>query len=288
MGLSGFFLRRGGVLVAEHPGEGEGHADGDGGHDDVIDGVIETEQQAEQTGHASAAGPQACQGGVHSACRPANGTANKGLEVAQIDAEDGGLSDAHEAGEGRGQSYGLGLAVFSLEGHRQGGCSLGHIGGGGQGEPVGYAVHGQLAHVDDRVHMVDASHHGGGVQAAHHETAQTQGQSEQGLNTADDAVFDGDKDGTDDGVSQIAGDEHADQGGDKQVKHSRDDFVQSLFDKAHHPYGDNNRNHMALIAHQVHLIQSKPHALGPKHAFCSYRPGILQVGMNHQHTDDRT
>ena len=53
--------------------------------------------------------------------------------------------------------------------------------------------------------MVDASHHGGGVQAAHHETAQTQGQSEQGLNTADDAVFNGDKDGTDDGVSQIAG-----------------------------------------------------------------------------------
>ena len=34
------------VLVAKHPGQGKGDADGNGCHDDVVDGVIKTEQQA--------------------------------------------------------------------------------------------------------------------------------------------------------------------------------------------------------------------------------------------------
>ena len=208
--------------------------------------------------------------------------------MAQVDTEDGGLGDAHEAGEGRGKGNGFGLAVLGLEGYRQGGRALSHIGGGGQGEPVGHAVHGQLAHVDDGVHVVDAGHHGCGVQTAHDETAQAQGKSEQGLNTADDAVLNGDEEGTDDGVGQIASDEHADQGGDKQIKHGGDNFVQPLFDEAHHPHGDDDRNHVALITHQIHLIQAKPHALGVEDALRGHCPGVLKIGVDHQHSDDRT
>ena len=283
-----FFLCGDGVLVAKHPGQGKGDADSNGCHDDVVDGVIETEQQAEQAGDTGSAGPQAHQRSVHGARRAADGAADKRLEVAQIDAKDGGLSNAHEAGAGGGKGNGFGLAVLGLEGHRQSGRALGHIGGGGQGEPVGHAVHGQLAHVDDGVHVVDAGHHGCGVQAAHDEAAQAQGQSEQGLDAANHAVLNGDKDGADNGVGQISGGEHADQGGDKQIKHGGDNFVQPLFDEAHHPYGDDNRNHVALIAHQIHLIQAEPHALGPKHALCCHRPGVLQVRVDHQHSDDRT
>ena len=74
---------------------------------------------------------------------------------------------------------------------------------------------------------------------------------------------------------------------DKQVEHGGHDLVQALFNEAHHPHGDDHRNDVALRPHQVHLIQAEPHTLRPQHALGRYRPGILEVRMDHQHTDDR-
>ena len=48
-----------------------------------------------------------------------------------------------------------------------------------RGSQVGDAVHGQLAHINDGVHMMDTGHHGGGVEAAHDEAADAEGQGEQ-------------------------------------------------------------------------------------------------------------
>ena len=45
---------------------------------------------------------------------------------------------------------------------------------------------------------------------------------------------------------------------------------------------------MALIAHQGHLVQAEEHFLIGVHAFRSHGPGVLQVGVEHNHADDRT
>ena len=51
--------------------------------------MLQAEQQAEDAGDTGAAGAQMDQGGVHGTHGAADGTADKGLEEAQVDAEDG-------------------------------------------------------------------------------------------------------------------------------------------------------------------------------------------------------
>ena len=63
--------------------------------------------------------------------------------------------------------------------------------------------------------------------------------------------------------------------------------MQTLFDLAHEPHGDDDRDDMALIAHQRHRVQAAEHRL---HHVDAARdgPGVLQVGMDHDHANDRT
>ena len=210
------------------------------------------QQDAEDTGDAGAGGTQTHDAGVPCAAGTAQQAAEEGLEVAQVHAEDGRLGDAHAGGQGRGQGHGLDLGVLALEGHGQSGTALCHVGGAGQRQPVGIAVAGQLAQVDQGVHVVDAGHDGDRVQAAHDEGADAVGQGDEGLHAGDDVVFQLGKHGTDGGQGQVTGDEHGHQRGDEQVKHGGHHLVQPLFDLAHEPHGDDDRDDVALIAHQRH------------------------------------
>ena len=62
--------------------------------------------------------------------------------------------------------------------------------------------------------------------------------------------------------------------------------MQPLFDLAHDPHRDNDRDDVALITHQRHRVQPAEHRLHDLHAGGN-GPGVLQVGMDHDHADDR-
>ena len=130
---------------------------------------MQMQQDAEDAGHAGAGGTKAGHTGIQSATGTADQTADKGLKVAQVDAEDGGLGNAHAGRKGGGQGHRLNFGVLALEGNGKSGTALGNVGGTGQGQPVGEAKLGQLAKVDQGVHMVDTGHNGDGVQTAHDE-----------------------------------------------------------------------------------------------------------------------
>ena len=245
------------------------------------------QQDTEDAGHAGAGGTQAHNAGVERTAGTARQTAQEGLKVAQVDAEDGRLSDAHEGRHGGGQCHGFDLLILALEGDGQGCTALGHVGGAGQRQPVCVAELGQLAEVNDRVHMVNAGHDGDGIQTAHDEGTDAEGQLDEGLHAVDDAVLNGGEDGADDGQRQIAGDENGNQRGDKQVKHGRHDLVQPLFNLRHDPDCNDDRDDVALVAHQWDGVQPAEHRLIGLHALGRDGPGVLQVGVDHDHADDR-
>ena len=63
--------------------------------------------------------------------------------------------------------------------------------------------------------------------------------------------------------------------------------MQPLFNLAHEPHGDDDRDDVALIAHQRHRVQAAEHRLHHVDAVGN-GPGVLQVGVDHDHADDRT
>ena len=134
--------------------------------------------------------------------------------------------------------------------------------------------------------MMDARHYRSGVKAAHDKAADTEGQGQKLLYPIQDTVFHSYKDRTDDGKGQVTCDKDADQRRHKQVKHGRNNLVQTLFNLAHDKYRDDNRNDMSLIAHQVYSVKAKPDRKSLFHTLGRYRPGVLQIRMNHHHTDD--
>ena len=135
--------------------------------------------------------------------------------------------------------------------------------------------------------MVNAGHDGDGIQTAHDEGTDAEGQLDEGLHAVDDAVLNGGEDGADDGQRQIAGDENGNQRGDKQVKHGRHDLVQPLFNLRHDPDCNDDRDDVALVAHQRDGVQPAEHRLIGLHALGRDGPGVLQVGVDHDHADDR-
>ena len=63
--------------------------------------------------------------------------------------------------------------------------------------------------------------------------------------------------------------------------------MQPLFDLAHEPHGDDDRDDVALITHQRHRVQAAEHRLHHVDAVGN-GPGVLQVGVDHDHADDCT
>ena len=109
--------------------------------------------------------------------------------------------------------------------------------------------------------MVDARDHGGGVQAAHDKRADAKGNGDEPLDAVDDEVFHGGEHRANGRQGEIAGDEHRHQRRHKEVKHGRHDFMKPLFQEAHEPHGDDDRDHVALVAHQGHFIEAEEHRL---------------------------
>ena len=64
--------------------------------------------------------------------------------------------------------------------------------------------------------------------------------------------------------------------------------MQPLFNLAHQPHGNNNGDNVALVADQRNFVQPAKHRLVGLHALRSNGPGVLQVGVNHDHADDST
>ena len=249
---------------------------------------MKAQQQAKDSGYPCTAGSQAHQGGIHGACRTAQGSADKGLKIAQVHAENGRLCDSHKAGQGRGKRHGFDFGVFGFQCNRQGCGALGKVGGRSQGQPVGKAVLGDLPHINYRVHMMDASHHGQGIKAAHHHASQAQGQGKQGQNPVDNPIFHSNEYRPNDRECQITGSKHTYQWCYEKIQHGRNHLVQTLFNKAEDPHGNNHRDDVSLVTHHIHMVKPEPYGLGPEHPFCCHCPCILQVGMNHNHTDDCT
>ena len=115
----------------------------------------------------------------------------KGLKKRRLTPKMAGSVMPMKQEKAEGRATALVLPFLRLEGDGQGGGALCHVGGRSQGQPVGHTVHGQLAHVDDGVHMMDTGDNGGGIQTAHDQAADAERQGEQGLDAADDAVFNG-------------------------------------------------------------------------------------------------
>ena len=64
--------------------------------------------------------------------------------------------------------------------------------------------------------------------------------------------------------------------------------MKSFLDLCQYPYCNDNRDHMSLISHHVNGVKSKPYLLRCLHTLCCNSPGILQIWMDHDHTDNRT
>src|SRR5699024_647429 len=80
---------------------------------------------------------------------------------------------------------------------------------------------------------------------------------------------------------------YADQRGDKQIDHLGDNLVQPLFQSAHEPDRDDDGDDVALVSNQFDVIQAEPDR-GCGDVFCrSHIPGVDQIGVDHDHADDR-
>ena len=55
--------------------------------------------------------------------------------------------------------------------------------------------------------------------------------------------------------------------------------MKPLFQEAHEPHGDDDRDHVALVAHQRHFIESEEHRLVGLDALGGHRPGVLEIGV---------
>ena len=277
------FLRQ-----AEEPRDHKGHAGRNRHGNDVLDRMVQVQQDAEDAGHARAGRAQADDRGIQRAACAANRAGDKRAEEPQVDAEDGRFGDTHERGKRSGQRHGFELFVPGLECDCERRAALRDIRRRGQRQPVGQAVGTDLAEVNDRVHMVDARDDRRRIQAAHDERTNTERDGDQPLHAVDHEIFHSGKHRADDGKRQVAGHKYAYQRSDEQIKHGRYDLVQALFEETHHPHGDDDRDHMSLITDQRHLIQTEKHFLICMYPFGCHRPCVLQVGVQHNHADDRS
>ena len=61
--------------------------------------------------------------------------------------------------------------------------------------------------------------------------------------------------------------------------------MKTFFNLRQHPHSDHYRDHVPLIAYHINGIKPEPYFLGSLYSFCCNCPCILQIGMDHNHTD---
>ena len=126
------------------------------------------------------------------------------------------------------------------------------------------------------------------IKSTHDKASDSKRQGNQPLDSIQKSVLNGNKDRSDNGKCKITGYKNTNKRCYKKIKHCRHDLMKSFLDLSKYPYRNDHRNYMPLISNHVNRIKSEPYFLCCLHTFCSHSPGILQIGMDHDHTDDRS
>lgn len=275
-----------GLVLVQDKRDGKGNQRGDRKHDRVLHGLGQAQQNAKDTRNARTGGGQRSERANQGTATAADAASDEGLKEAQVHTEDGRLGNAHEGGQGRRKRQALNLGIAGLKGNGERGTTLGDVGGTGDGQPVGHTVLGELSQVDGGVHLVDTRNDRGGIEQADDKGTYAEGQSEQGLDQTEDGFLGPDKDGADGNEGHEHGHEHRDERSHKEVEHLGNDLVEALLQEGEDGAGDDDRDHMALIANPlkaVHAGNDGDHGL---HALGGNRVGALQRGVDERTTDD--
>ena len=72
-----------------------------------------------------------------------------------------------------------------------------------------------------------------------------------------------------------------------KIEHRGNDLVQALLDEAHQPYRDHNRDNMTLMTDQRISYNHEYRLMAAERRSVRTGPCVLQVGVNHNHTDNR-
>ena len=126
------------------------------------------------------------------------------------------------------------------------------------------------------------------IKGTHDKASDSKWQCDQPLDPIQKSVLNSYEDRSDNGKCKIAGYKNADKRCYKKIEHCRYDFMKSLLNLCQYPDCNDNRDHMSLISHHVNGVKSKPYLLCCLHTLCCNSPGILQIWMDHDHTDNRT
>ena len=277
-----------GLVLVQDKRDAKGNQRGNREHDRVLHGLGQAQQDTEDTGNARAGGSQRGERADQGAATAADAAGDEGLKEAQVHTKDGRLGNTHEGGQSRRKRQALDLGIAGLKGNGERGATLSDVGSAGDGQPVGHAILGELTQVDGGVHLVDTGNDRGGIEQADDKGTDAEGQGQQGLDQTEDGVFGPDKDGADGNERHEHGHEHRDERGHKEVEHLGNDLVQALLEEGQNGAGDNDGDHMALIANPlkaVHAGDDRDHGLN---ALGGNRVGALQRGVDKRTADDGT
>ena len=125
------------------------------------------------------------------------------------------------------------------------------------------------------------------IKSTHDKASDSKRQSDQPLDSIQKSVLNSYEDRSDNGKSKITSYKNTDKWCYKKVEHCWYNFMKSLLDLCQYPYCNDNRDYMSLISDHVNGVKSKPYFLCCLYAFCCDGPGILQIRMDHDHTDNR-
>ena len=135
---------------------------------------------------------------------------------------------------------------------------------------------------------MDTGNDRGSIEQADDKGTDTEGQGQQGLDQTEDGVLGPDKDGADGNERHEHGHEHRDERGHKKVEHLGNDLVQALLEEGQDGAGDNDGDHMTLIADPLKAVHTGNNGDHGLHALGGNRVGALQRGVDERTADDGT
>ena len=133
---------------------------------------------------------------------------------------------------------------------------------------------------------MDTGNDRGSIEQADDKRTDAEGQGQQGLDQTEDGVLSPHKDGADGNERHEHGHEHRDKRGHKEIEHLGNDLVQTLLEEGQNGAGDNDGDHMALIADPLKAVHAGDDVDHGLHALGGNRIGALQRGVDECTTDD--
>ena len=128
----------------------------------------------------------------------------------------------------------------------------------------------------------------GGIEQTDDKGTDAEGQGQQGLDQTEDGVLGPHEDGADGNERHEHGHEHRDERGHKEVEHLGNDLVQALLEEGQNGAGDDDGDHMALIADPLKAVHTGNDGNHGLYALGGNRVGALQRGVNERTADDGT